>query len=205
MPIKVFFCEPLARVRLSLRVYETGECPQTGGSYHNAHSPVLGEEDEAIDSRKAVNGDPAPPLDDPRWPTHCVCGFAFSPAANRSTWRQQLVARADTGEIFEGYRALPPGAVWNASWMADRDGYTGPDGRSLICKLPDGHDWMIDGRASNCTLPDDTVHKCWVRHGRPEDGTLHVDKNGVTCAAGAGSIATPKYHGFLHHGHLTDC
>ena len=34
------------------------------------------------------------------------------------------------------------------------------------------------------------------------DGTLHVDKNGVTCAAGAGSIALPNLHGFLHNGHL---
>lgn len=64
---------------------------------------------------------------------------------------------------------------------------------------------MIDGRASNCTMPDDNVHKCWVRHGRPEDGTLHVDKNGNTCAAGAGSIATPNFHGFLHNGDLSAC
>lgn len=59
--------------------------------------------------------------------------------------------------------------------------------------------------ASNCTMPDDKNHKCWVRHGRPEDGTLHVDKNGHTCAAGAGSIVAGNYHGFLHNGHLTPC
>jgi len=49
------------------------------------------------------------------------------------------------------------------------------------------------------------VHRCWVRHGRPEDGTLHVDKNGVTCAAGAGSIVAGNFHGFLHGGFLTSC
>jgi len=79
---------------------------------------------------------------------------------------------------------------------------TGPDGRTLIVRCPDGHDWIIDSRASNCTKKDDNAHWCWVRHGKPEDGTLHVDKNGNTCAAGAGSIDTGKWHGFLHNGEL---
>jgi hypothetical protein len=34
----------------------------------------------------------------------------------------------------------------------------------------------------------------------PKTGRLHVDKNGNTCAAGAGSIITGKWHGFLHNG-----
>lgn len=79
----------------------------------------------------------------------------------------------------------------------------GDDGRSLVVRCPDGHDWMIDSRASNCTLPKNDTHHCWVRHGKPEDGTLHVDKNGATCAAGAGSIG--KWHGFLHGGRFTGC
>jgi hypothetical protein len=79
----------------------------------------------------------------------------------------------------------------------------GPDGQCLIVRLPGNHDWMIDNRCNNCTLPDDNVHKCWVRHGRPEDGTLHVDKDGVTCSAGGGSIDTGKWHGFLRNGYLT--
>src|SRR5262245_7846725 len=32
-------------------------------------------------------------------------------------------------------------------------------------------------RSSNCRMKDDDTHHCWVRHGRPEDGTL-LDKNG---------------------------
>jgi hypothetical protein len=51
-------------------------------------------------------------------------------------------------------------------------------------------------------MKDDNIHRCWVRHGRPEDGTLHVDKAGNTCRAGAGSIDTGKWHGFLHNGEL---
>lgn len=98
---------------------------------------------------------------------------------------------------------MPVGAMWNATWLNKCEGLTGPDGLSLHVRLPDGHEWNIDGRASNCDMKDDHVHKCWVRHGVPP--VLTVDKNGVTCHAGAGSIATDKYHGFLTDGYLVEC
>jgi hypothetical protein len=66
-----------------------------------------------------------------------------------------------------------------------------------------GGEWIIDSRASNCTMPEDTEHRCWVRHGEAPD--FHVDKNGKTCNAGAGSIKCGSYHGFLQNGFLTDC
>jgi hypothetical protein len=130
--------------------------------------------------------------------------------------------RCDTGELFKSYRDLPVGAVYEASdfygsgahnWRSapNSDGRRyyvsrpGVDGRVLVCICPDGHPWTIDARASNCTLPHDDDHWCWCRHGRPEDGTLHVDKQGVTCAAGAGSIDTGQWHGFLHNGQLVQC
>lgn len=60
----------------------------------------------------------------------------------------------------------------------------------------------------NPHFEDVTKHKCWVRHGTPPQEVVHVDKNGVTCGAGAGSIAiqpsgqNPGWHGFLHNGEL---
>ena len=57
--------------------------------------------------------------------------------------------------------------------------------------------------ASNCTRPEDTVHKCWVRHGQVPDIT--VDKLGDTCHAGGGSIGQKTYHGFLRGGVLVEC
>lgn len=204
MPTKVFFCAPVARAVVRLRVYEDGACP-TGWSYHNAKSERVAEFDHPTEESLTISDGEGEYAGDPRWPKACGCGYVFTEAATRQVRPQQLVQRTDTGELFEGYRDLPPGAVWNAFWMVEgRKGFfVGDDGRCLICKTPDGHDWMIDGRASNCTMPDDNTHKCWVRHGRPEDGTLHVDKNGHTCAAGAGSIDTGKWHGFLHNGVLT--
>ncbi|HET7255616.1 MAG TPA: hypothetical protein VFJ46_17805 [Xanthobacteraceae bacterium] len=82
------------------------------------------------------------------------------------------------------------------------------DGRVLVCRLPDGHDWIIDSRCNNCTLKYDDVHWCWNRSGRPEDGTLDVRKGKpgqTTCAAGGGSILTSQWHGFLHDGQLRSC
>lgn len=54
------------------------------------------------------------------------------------------------------------------------------------------------------TYEDARPHKCWIRHGDPRTSNVHVDKNGVTCGAGAGSIISGSYHGFLHNGFLTD-
>jgi hypothetical protein len=113
-----------------------------------------------------------------------------------------------TGEEVPG-RDLPVGALWDCNKAADGDETkrrylypAGPDGLSVACRLPDGSDWHIDGRASNCTMRDDKEHRCWVRHGTIGE-KLHVDKEGHTCAAGGGSIAVPRYHGFLHNGELT--
>lgn len=106
--------------------------------------------------------------------------------------------RVDTGE--EMFLAdAPPGAMWDAYWMPSA--MRQADGRYLVVKLPNGHDWSIDSRASNCGRPDDDAHQCWVRHGEPPDIT--VDKNGDTCDAGAGSILSGDYHGFLRDGYLT--
>lgn len=116
--------------------------------------------------------------------------------------------RVDTGEVYAHLKDAPPGAMWDAPWMHDygksRGGFlmAGPntDGRFLIVRMPNGHDWMIDSRCSNCTLPEDDDHRCWVRHGEPPN--LTVDKNGRTCSAGAGSIQSGNWHGFLRNGEL---
>ncbi len=85
------------------------------------------------------------------------------------------------------------------------------DGRHLIVVLPNGRHWDVDSRAGNCTMREDRTHRCWVRRGDVAAGTLHVDKDGNTCAAGAGSILShgyggqPDYHGHLHGGELRAC
>lgn len=120
----------------------------------------------------------------------------------------------ETGEI-RSQRELPAGALFavsreredGAELHPDKWPPIGRDGRSIVCLVPGNGGpswWYIDSKASNCTRRDAPGHRCWVRHGTVGE-QLHVDKNGDTCSAGAGSISMPGYHGFLHNGHLTEC
>lgn len=188
------------------------DCPRDGGKFKKSHGAVLilgrhpavaaddttGHVVFAIDSRQAAIDWPSD--DDQRWPTYCECGFAFRPDDTHQRWTDMLYRRVDTGELMT-IRASPPGAMYDAVWWP-KEWWHGPDGRHIVVKCPNGRPWHIDDRASNCGLPDDDVHRCWVRHGDPPN--LTVDKNGVTCAAGAGSILADDYHGFLQNGTLTE-
>lgn len=217
MGIKVFWIEPTDRERQWLRRFSFGKdrpCAKStygcDAMFELGEGDVLYTSDGYIDATKRK---PMPARNDPRWPKTCTaCGQPFTEKDEFQLHTKQIYLRADTGARFT-LRDAPPGACWDAWWISERKkgcptgcGYmVGPDHRSLVVKCPDGHEWMINNRASNCTLKDDNTHQCWVRHGKPEDGTLHVDKNGNTCSAGAGSIATGKWHGFLHNGELTNC
>lgn len=97
---------------------------------------------------------------------------------------------------------LPVGAIYRSWWLEEVPAFCGTDGQSWTVVTPGG-EWHIDGRASNCTLPNDSIHKCWCRHG--EAPIFTVNKQGQTCSAGAGSIQIGSYHGFLVNGELTDC
>lgn len=208
MPTKVFFLTATnpALVRVSLRRFARW---QSDAPCHHDACVVI------VDSAPASNwpdssGDHPDVIahDDARWPSSCErCGYAFTPQDEFQIWRRQLHTGAPDGKLYT-LQDAPIGAMWDASWMRDDglrapSGLLGPDDLCLVVKTPGG-DWMVDSRASNCTLPNDTTHKCWVRHGDPRTGEVHVDKNGLTCAAGAGSIMIGKYHGFLHNSYLTD-
>lgn len=110
-----------------------------------------------------------------------------------------IYLNSETGESVPSDQ-LPIGALWI---LRDELYPKGGDGLAVACRLPGGVDWHIDGRASNCPMPDDKEHRCWVRHGTFGE-PLTVDKNGRSCAAGAGSIAVHGYHGFLRNGELVD-
>ncbi len=172
------------------------------GSYCNAkvffcEAPAARDENGYY---KEINKSVGPGDTDSRWPTVCeACGRGFDEKDHFQLFQDAIMREPATGKTWT-FRDLPPGAVYNAYWD---EIHVGTDGRSLVAICPDGHAWHIDARANNCTMKDDNIHRCWVRHGKPEDSTLHVDKNGVTCAAGAGSIDTGGYHGFLHNGEFS--
>ncbi len=227
MGVRCFWVEPTGTVYRSLRRYTSAagawSCEE---GWHQASTPL----DEVpatinvsevkglrvhwvstggtIDESENVNADASPAEFEGHesWPVECEkgCGYRFStepgptypPARVGDTWQvfiQRVYADAD-GQKW-AMRDLPPGAMFDAHWMP----WKGPDGKSLAVILPDNSTWNVDGQASNCTRKGEP-HACWVRHGEPPMVT--VDKDGDTCAAGAGSIATSGYHGFLRDGEL---
>lgn len=219
-----YWLEPTEQVAVGLRRYSTAadhsdpddapRCP-LGGGYHHAlvftgANPAWFEE-RANGQPLLRSHNPRTPHDDPRWPTRCRCGYEFLDEDEWQDWEELIYRRSDTGaevvlrsrdpdEGDTGPAVAPPGACWDAWWMPPS--WRGADNIALMVRCPSGRDWHVDGKASNCTRPDEP-HKCWVRHGDPRECDVTVDKDGDTCSAGAGSIVAGDYHGFLILGLLT--
>lgn len=219
--IQCFMLERTNQVKRWLRIYGHHD---ESGHYHQGkvELDVVDEADQGLADDPAL-------FADRQWPTNCKCGADLTgPGFTRQIFALSLWRRVDTGEVMP-IRDAPAGAMYYADWFHEFKHFCGPDGRSLHVRVPDGHgkttsdhDWAIDARANNCDSPCavcttpyhshknmdhsyvDSVpeHRCWVRHGEPPNVT--VDKNGLTCNAGAGSIATPQWHGFLRNGQLVE-
>lgn len=187
--------------RVSLRVYWGDNC--NGNSCHNAMKHLFdtdellnGKDEEGNITYNRYGGD-AEDHPSENFPQKCDnCGLAVPETAKKQVSNERKYD-TDSGK-------LEPGCLYYAPWYDDVywDNQNTP---SLCAILPNGATWCIDGRASNCTMKDDRTHRCWVRHGSPEEGNVHVDKNGHTCAAGGGSIDVPGWHGFLHNGQFNKC
>ena len=215
---QTYWLESTQRIAVGLRRYSRsdgdGWTCETG--YHSAlvftgDDDVTYKVDREDHRGRLLAARPDTPHDDPRWPATCRCGYEFTDEDAWQDWQEVIYQRLDTGDLMTlrqrqasdvgGPAPAPPGAMWDAWWMPAS--WAGSDGIALMVRCPNGHDWHVDGRAKNCTLPNDHLHKCWVRHGDPRAAEVTVDKNGNTCAAGAGSIQAGDYHGFLQAGVLT--
>ena len=215
MTVKCYWMEPLGKTRLSLRRYVSSEgspCPSMPGkySYHNA-KVFLFDVDEKLEGsgdykvyrhEGPQNPNEVPPEYVQLWPEFCDCGYVFKDEDRWQIFSETLYQRSDTGQILTWTEA-GPGAMRENEWFAGKRAFCGPDGISISVKCPDGKEWMIDGPCNNCTMPNDHVHKCWVRHGNPPYLTVNK-QGGYTCNAGGGSIDTGTYHGFLVEGVFTN-
>lgn len=185
MGLKAVFAKEIG-TRISLRVYwGHDEC---SGWCHNSKEKIKDVSD--IINNTHYGGEPEDYPDD-MWPMFCYkCGESVPKDANRQVFNQRLYD-TPSGE-------LEPGNIFWNDWYPENLYWDNHKGPHLMAVLPNGNEWCIDSRASNCTMPEDRTHRCWCRHGEPPDIT--VDKNGHTCAAGAGSIMSGDYHGFLTNG-----
>lgn len=209
MSVQTFWLQPTGTIAVGLRRYSHGSGGFTCADGYHSALVYTGTALDARDDKGFRTAVPERPHYDPNWPRTCarLCGYEFTEDDEWQAWSEALYRRTDTGELRVLHQGAPapeapsaePGACWDAWWMPFS---RGPDGLCLMVRCPDGHDWMVDSRASNCGLPEDQVHKCWVRHGDPRECRVTVDKDGLTCSAGAGSIATPNWHGFLRDGVL---
>lgn len=189
MTWQCFLVEPSDRERRSLRRYAgygDGDrtCAVSEMGYHNAESPIEDGPCER-DGRGYISQDNDWPRDDPRWPTHCACGYAFAADDEWQLFRDPIYVAPDGSEhVIHG--KVAPGLMVDAFWLHAASQYAGrsPDGRVLMLYLPDGYSWIIDGPSSN--------GDGWQRTGPPPLITARP------------SILSPGYHGWLTDGVLSD-
>ncbi len=201
--MKTRFIYPVG-TRAQLRIYWDGGPCTKNSTYHNAMKHL-----EDSDVMHDVIGGTIDDHPDDEWPTACQdCGTPV-PADGK---KQKQVFRKTLYTDGTSWRGFPgPGDMFYADWYACTPGptsnchyrWTNCHGGHLMVICPNGAHWDTGSRASNCTMPEETTHRCWVVHGDPRTGVVHVDKTGHTCGAGGGSIIAGDYHGFLHNGILT--
>ena len=202
MVLKTRFIEVIKR-SATFRTYWGDDCSNCNGNgtkgYHNAHLP-LAKTDDLTD--RSIGGN----IEDysiDRWPTHCDNCDAV---ALELPYNEQLHRQIFRKDIYNTDSGVPePGDLFYKTNLRGDEGWCyihdNCDGKHLHVITPNGIEWNIDSRASNCTKPNDKIHRCWVREGTVPNIT--VGKGGDTCAAGAGSIITGDYHGFLREGKFT--
>jgi len=211
---KTYWLESTGVLAWGLRRYSHG----SGGfdCIHGYHSALnyVGRTPALFDERGYQKSyQSGTPHDSELWPTECErgCGYRFTDADEWQDWQELIYRRTDTGQEHVlhpsadasavGAPTAPPGASWDAHWLTYLAGRNS-DGIVLMVRCPNGHDWNVDSESNNCTRKGEP-HNCWVRHGDPRQANVTADKNGDTCAAGAGSILAGDYHGFLQAGVLT--
>lgn len=176
---------------LALRRYASSAlCTQSRTGIHDAET-AIGTAPLVITERGIWDVEmPEPPHDDPRWPTHCICGYAFIDDDAWQVFPSRLYIRQDTGVQITLHEA-EPGMIWDAPWYLDfNPPWAGPDGRSLVMRLPGGGEWTIDGPSSN--------GPGWTRTGEPPKITARPS------ILSYGSAKRKGYHGWLTDGVLSD-
>ena len=164
--------------RLYLRRFTFGSrtapaCPHSGMTGHDAM--VLIGQTPLIQGR--IKSDEVWPVsaykDDPRWPTHCVCGYAFQEA---DEWQVFNRRHYDTPSGDP-----EPGDIFWTTWGGQsKDRQKWEEAPHLYGVCPDGRHWDMDGPSTN--------GNGWTRSGEPPLITASP------------SIDTGTYHGFLQNG-----
>jgi hypothetical protein len=174
MPSKVtcFWLEPTLDAQVLYRRYvsSAGRSEECGVARvpYEGHAPAVWgyhTAQVAIERRPRGADDAGhPPTDaekaDPRWPTHCDCGYAFAPEDNWQVNVHTLYSSPQKNLLLCTLHDAPAGAMWDAPWFHGHGGGhpRNPDGLYLVVRTPAG-DWLVDGPATN--------GPGWTRTGTP--------------------------------------
>lgn len=189
-----------------VRYDSLSDCPNSYGKgrpgIHNAHA-LIGDK-LGIDEFQCFGKESDYPEN--LWPTVCDdCGAPVPKDAPPKVVGEagtRLVHQVFVSRLYNTASGEPePGDVYEMAMHdpGDCPYWDNCDGTHTFGILPNGDQWNIDSRASNCTMREDRTHRCWVKTGSAAAGTLDVGKGGHTCAAGAGSILVDGWHGFLRN------
>lgn len=191
--VECFWVEPNGKAVRTLRRFKSGDedgCDRNEMGYHGATVDIGEQYDVVWSEPDSEDGAVFLALlhaenyrSDPRWPTHCVCGYEFTPEDEWQVNQEPVYESADGRKAWTSpaYGREPtPGAMFDTKWRpSDRK----EDGLSISVVCPDGAVWLIDGQASGGGY--------WTRQGTPPKLTVTP------------SILTPGYHGYLTDGILT--
>lgn len=215
--VKCFMLEDTGKVRVWLRRFYFSEPPIAKCSGKRGTHDAMKLFIDSMDARCSEHGigdrkfhgsldDLAPPHDDPRWPDTCEdCPFIFPRTGEVKVidhrrvrtdgewqvFQRSLYRRDDTGEIMT-FEDAPPGAMIDAWWMGENKG---PDGKNLYLKLPNGHEWWVDGPSRDINGKQGAG---WTRTGTPPNITARP-------SIWARQGSPDDWHGFLTNGVLTKC
>lgn len=192
-PVECFWVEPTGKAIVSMRrsaqAEEGCEHPEHEGRYgYHSKSVELGEDfdvrwTEEADGRFVASIDPEEFAEDPRWPTHCDCGYEFKAEDGIQVVQEPIMESADGRRAFTSpaYGRKPtPGAMFETYW---RPALRKEDGRAISAVCPNGEVWCIDEEASSGGF--------WERTGEPPNLTVTP------------SIVAGDYHGHLTAGSFT--
>lgn len=233
--IRCFLVEDTNTAEVYLRRYERwhddrATCAASGYGSHDASVVIAVEQTQRTEEGFRLQALKAPAHDDPRWPTHCACGYAFQDTDEWQISQHELYSPAPGNDGPDGLEPsawiwpihrLPAGAMFYPSWLQPKEGeafhkgYLCPtDGTVLMVICPDNpdgsgtHQWIVDQYCSNCGRKGE-IHHCWCRSGQAPWITVNktppTSDDFGTCSAGAGSIWTRMpdgWHGFLTNGYL---
>ena len=181
-PIECYMIEPTGEAQVGLTRWayvKEKPCPLDAGGTEGSHEAEVIVREKS--GWRAAD-------DDPRYPTHCACGYEFVADDERYMGVTRLIwRRPETGEeVTLSSDDTPPGAMFWADWHHTKGSiyHEQRGGGPHLHVLTPGGTWDLDAVASN--------GPGWEWHGTPPKVTARP------------SIIVGNFHGWLTDGVLTE-